>query len=149
MLGWYFCTAGLMAANRPDLEARLSVWQGLSNALVTVLAAPLGLSVAVAAMLVRLFLMLPLALDRLGRAAGIRAFAMVRGTLPILAAATAMGLVTYASGRFLALPGSAVVQLAGLVLEGVVLYVGALLLVDPALLRRAVGRAGTGASDRS
>jgi PST family polysaccharide transporter len=147
MLGFYLCSAGLMAANRPDLEARLSVLQGLSNALLTGLAAPFGLNATVAAMLIRLLLLLPVALGRLGRAASIRAFAMVRGTLPVLAAASVMGLATYLCGLFVAPPGSGVVALASLVLVGLALYAGSLLIVDPALVRRAIKRVATVASE--
>jgi PST family polysaccharide transporter len=149
MLGHYFCTAGLMAAGRPDLEARLSVWQSVSNALVTLLAAPFGLSATVAAMLARQCALLPLALARIAGAAGIRAARLVEGTLPILGAAAVMGLATYASGRLVALPGPAAVRLALLVLEGVALYVVALLVVDPALVRLLVRGTAARAPDRS
>jgi PST family polysaccharide transporter len=135
MLAFYFCTAGLMAANRPELEARLSIWQSASNALVTVLAAPFGLVATVAALLVRLVALLPLALDRLSGAAGIRAVAMVRGTLPILAAASVMALVTYATGWLVTWPGEPALRFGALIVEGVVLYAGALLVVEPTLVR--------------
>ena len=143
LLGFYFCTAGLMAANRSDLDARIAVWQSTTNALVTALAAPFGLNATVAAMLLRLFALLPLASVRLAGAAGIRAGAIVGGTLPILGAAVAMGLAIHATDRFVALPGPGALQLALLVAEGVVLYAGALLLIDRAAVRHLISRART------
>ena len=143
LLGFFACTAGLMAANRPDLEARISVWQSVSNTLVTLATAWFGLTIVTAAMLVRLFVLLPLALNRLSGAASVRAATMVEGTLPILIAATVMGVVTYATALYVPLPGSAALQLAILVVEGVVLYLATLFVIDRSLVRLLVKQMST------
>jgi PST family polysaccharide transporter len=134
LLGFFACTAGLMAANRPDLEARISAWQSVSNTLVTLATAWLGLTIVTAAMLVRLVVLLPLAVRRLSGAASIRAATMIEGTLPILIAATVMGAITYATDRFVPLPGAAALRLVLLVVEGVVLYLAALYVIDRRLI---------------
>ncbi len=100
-------------------------------------------------MLVRLFALLPLALVRLSDAVGIRAWALVDGTAPILLAAAAMGLVTYATDRFIPWFGSGVVPFVVLILEGVALYIGALLVIDPKLLRLLTVRNAPRTPDRS
>jgi hypothetical protein len=59
---------------------------------------------------------------------------MVEATHPILAAATIMGLATWATGRLVPLPGPLAVQLVMLILEGVALYLLALLAIDRSLV---------------
>jgi PST family polysaccharide transporter len=140
LLGFFFCTAALMAAHRPDIEARISVWQSVSNIVVTTLAAWFGLTVASLAMLLRLFALLPLALDRLDRAIAIEPWIMVKGLLSILAAATVMGIVTFATAELAVLPGPGVAQLLMLVVEGVAIYLAALMLFDRDLGRLAIRR---------
>jgi hypothetical protein len=106
----------------------------VSNTLVTVATAWLGLTVISAAMLARLVVLLPLALRRLSGATGIRAGTMVEGTLPILAAATIMGALTYATDLYVPLPRAAALQLALLVVEGIAIYLAALFVIDRSLI---------------
>jgi O-antigen/teichoic acid export membrane protein len=145
LVGYFFCTAGLLAANRPDLEARIAFWQSGSNVLLTMAVASFGVTLTAAAMLLRLFAMLPLALATLGRAAGIDPWAPLRAILPILSASLAMGAAVYAIGTFVTLPGPSVVQPGLLVIIGVAIYVGAIFCVSPRLAgklaRRLIARA--------
>jgi len=135
MVGYFFCTAGLLAANQPSREARIAIWQSGSNVLLTTLVAAFGVTATAAAMLFRLIVMLPLALRNLGDAAGISPWEAMRAAMPILAAAALMGAATYGTGQLVPLPGPPLLQLVILVAEGAAIYVAAIAGLSPRLVQ--------------
>ena len=88
---FYATSAVLLALNHPREEARISVVQNLSNALLVLAAIPFGLNAVCAATVLRLFLLMPYAARTASRVCAIPGQAIVAATGLLFVLSLAMG----------------------------------------------------------
>jgi O-antigen/teichoic acid export membrane protein len=136
----YCSGATLLALNFPDLDAKVSMLQTVSNALCVLAAAPFGLDVVCLVMVARQILFLPYPALVVARACGIPLRIMVKALAVPFGLSLAMGLVVAAArdtptalvGRSAALGGSVAV--------GGVSYAALLWIFAPEEAQRIVNR---------
>jgi len=119
---FYASSAVLLALNHPREEAKISVVQNLSNALLVLAAIPFGLNAVCAVTVFRLFLLMPYAAIRVSRVCAIPAPAMAVAIGPLFALTLAMGAIVAALSPILVAAIGPHLALAGLIAVGFGLY---------------------------
>lgn len=127
----YLGNAILMAFNEQHYDALISTLQTISTVVVVLIAAPFGLLIAVLAILVRPFLLLPLQISILTRRCAIRPRVLFAPQLPSLAAACLAGAVVYFSRPVLEAHLGSAITLVLLGTAGLILYFAALAACSP------------------
>lgn len=119
---FYATSAVLLALNHPREEARISVVQNLSNALLVLAAIPFGLNAVCAATVLRLFLLMPYAARTASRVCAIPGQAIVAATGLLFVLSLAMGGSVAALCPLLIQGVGPHLALAGLVAAGFCIY---------------------------
>jgi O-antigen/teichoic acid export membrane protein len=120
---FYYCfTAAVLAARRPHLDSQIAVATDSTTALAVLVAGPHGLYVACGAMLAQRLLMMPAPLLMLRRVANISPIGVIFTQLPILGAATAMGILVYFIAPLTLATLPRIIALVTLVVIGGVVY---------------------------
>ena len=140
----FYCASALfMALNHQASEAFVSTVQTVTAALVTLVFAPLGLTIATAAIAARPLALMPLPVALLNQRCGISGRAMLRAQLPALLAASLMGSTVWLLNVLLEPGLSGVVELLMLVAAGAVVYVFLLAALLPELVGQLLGHRST------
>jgi len=119
---FYATSAVLLALNHPREEAKISVAQNLSNALLVLAAIPFGLNAVCAVTVLRLFLLMPFAAITVSRVCAIPARAMAVSIGPLFVLTLAMGAIVAALRPVLITAVGPHLALAGLIATGFGLY---------------------------
>lgn len=133
---YYGCASLLLALGRADREALISTVQTISSILLISVAAPFGLTAAVAALAGGWLVLLPIPLLLARAEGGAKPLALAARLAPLLLAAGVMGVVTYLIGDML-MPrlGPAAILVIQL-LVGIALYASLVLVLAGDLARR-------------
>ena len=131
----FYCASALfLALNHQASEAFVSTVQTVTAAVVTLISAPLGLTVATAAISARPLALLPLPVALLNHRCGISARAMLLAQRPALLAAALMGVAVWLLGALLESRLSGIVELLALIVAGAVIYLVLLMALLPDLV---------------
>lgn len=131
MVTVYLGNAILMAFNEQHYDALISTLQTISTVVVVLIAAPFGLLIAVLAILIRPFLLLPLQISIIARRCGIRPRVLFAPQLPSLAAACLAGAVVYFSRPLVEAHWGSAATLVLLGTAGLIIYFASLAAWSP------------------
>jgi PST family polysaccharide transporter len=139
---FYATSAVLLAVNRQAVEAAISSAHMLSILIFVLAAAPFGIRIVAAALVIRAVVMLPVPLLALYRSCGIPLSASLAAQMPALLSATAMGAAVWLLGLAIPVTTPSLLALSFLAAAGVSTYGILVTLTMPsvmATIRRCAG----------
>ncbi|WP_199088320.1 lipopolysaccharide biosynthesis protein [Bosea sp. ASV33] len=134
----FYKSNALMAVGAMRMVLAVNVFEFGASAIVAYVSARYGLEAAAAGNIVRLAVVTPVIFWSVARSAGISAIATLRAVaMPLLASAIMIAVLLLLKSAVPAVPP--IVTIAYLAVAGVVVYAGALSLLQPALLKEILG----------